>query len=73
MGSGFEDHAFAAAEGAVVDGAVTVVGEGAEIVDADGQPPSASARRRMPFSKMLAKKPGKMVTMSKRIRTFKPT
>jgi hypothetical protein len=33
---GLEDHAFAAAEGAVVDGAVAVVGEGAEIVDMDG-------------------------------------
>jgi hypothetical protein len=34
-GLGLEDHAFAAAEGAVVDGAVTVVGEAAEVVDID--------------------------------------
>ena len=32
-GLGFEDHALAAAEGTVVDGAVTVVGKGAEVVD----------------------------------------
>jgi hypothetical protein len=32
-GLGLEDHALAAAEGTVVDGAVTVVGEGAEVVD----------------------------------------
>ncbi len=31
-----EDHAFAAAEGPVVDGAVAVVGEGAKVVRADG-------------------------------------
>src|ERR1039458_2927 len=31
--------------------------------------PSASARRRIPFSKMLEKKPGKMVTISNRIFT----
>jgi hypothetical protein len=29
--------------------------------------PSASARRTIPFSKMLEKKPGKMVTISNRI------
>ena len=34
-GLGFEDHAFAAAEGAVVDGAVAVVCEGAEVVGVD--------------------------------------
>ena len=32
---GFEHHAFAAAKGAVVDSAVPVVGEGAEVVGAD--------------------------------------
>ena len=34
-GLGFEDHAFASAKGTVVDGAVTVVGEVAEVVGAD--------------------------------------
>ncbi len=34
-GFGLEDHAFAAAEGPVVDGAVAVVGKGAEVVGAD--------------------------------------
>ena len=63
---GFEDHAFSAAEGTVVDGAVTVVGEGAEIVDVTdtslwhGHDDDAC-------SKMPAKKAGKMVTMSNRI------
>jgi hypothetical protein len=32
-GLGLEDHALAATEGTVVYGAVTVVGEGAEVVD----------------------------------------
>jgi hypothetical protein len=31
-GLGLEDHAFAAAEGAVVDGAMAIMGEGAEVV-----------------------------------------
>ncbi len=35
MGCGLEDHAFAAAEGTVVYGAVAVVGEGAEVVRGD--------------------------------------
>ena len=39
QGLGFEDHALAAAEGAVVHGAVTVVGEGAEVVDGDVDEP----------------------------------
>ncbi len=34
-GAGLEDHAFATAEGAVVDGAVAVVGEGSEVVQVD--------------------------------------
>ena len=33
-GFGLEHHAFAAAEGSVIDRAVTVVGKGAQIVDA---------------------------------------
>ena len=35
-GLGLEDHTLAAAEGAVVYGAVPVVGEGAEVVDVRG-------------------------------------
>ncbi len=34
-GLGLEDHAFSTAEGAIVDGAVTVVGEGTEVVGGD--------------------------------------
>ena len=34
-GLGLEHHAFAAAKGTVIDGAVTVVGEGAQIVHVD--------------------------------------
>jgi nickel-dependent lactate racemase len=66
-GLGLEDHALAAAEGAVVDGAVTVVGEGAEVVGADLDGPVAMARLRMPWSSGPAKKLGKMVRMSKRM------
>jgi hypothetical protein len=34
-GLGLQDHALAAAKGAVIDGAMTVVGEGAEVVGVD--------------------------------------
>ena len=34
-GRGFEQHAFAAAEGPIVDGAMPVVRPGAEVVDVD--------------------------------------
>ncbi len=39
-GFGLENHALAAAKGAVVDGAVAVVGEAAKVVDVDGDQPS---------------------------------
>ena len=47
-GLGLEDHAFAAAEGAVVDGAMAVVGEGAQVVGGDGDLAGERARLRMP-------------------------
>ena len=63
IGSRLEQHAFAAAEGPVIDRAVQIVGPGAQIVNAISSAPDSAARATTPCRKGPSKKSGKMVRM----------
>ena len=65
---GLHDHTGAAAVGGVVRDPVPVEGPGAQVVDADVEPPRSQARWMMPSRSGESKNEGKIVRMSMRIR-----